>query len=327
MTDLPADDARNVSMTGNCSVRIETGSRLHFGLLDTVDPFGGIGVMIERPLTEVVVSPSDRFVCDHQDQIRIREIVQRVAEFAELPELPKCHVEIKSRPQAHCGLGSGTQLALAVAEAVCRCLSIRCDPISIAAQMAMRGQRSAVGVHGYFRGGLIFESADEPSAINSMRGRVELPGDWCVGLFRPSQVLQGVSGEFEREQFANLLPAGAESRSALSRIVSQILKAGKQGCFATFASAVQQYNYESGKLFEAVQGGPYNGPAVTRVVNELIDQGANGVGQSSWGPGVFAWCESQREAEALADSLSAETSLVAITRPRNHPRTLQELPP
>ncbi len=85
MTDLPADDARNVSMTPNCSVRIETGSRLHFGLLDTVDPFGGVGVMIEQPVTEVVVSPSDRFVCDHQDRTRIREIVQRVAEFAESP--------------------------------------------------------------------------------------------------------------------------------------------------------------------------------------------------------------------------------------------------
>lgn len=328
MTDLPADDGRKkASMTPSCSVRIETGSRLHFGLLDTVDPFGGVGVMIEQPVTEIVVSPSDRFVCDHQDRTRIREIVRRVAEFAKLSDLPKCHVEVKSRSRAHCGLGSGTQLSLAVAEAVCRSLTIRCDHTSIACQMAMRGQRSAVGVHGYFGGGLIFESAEEPSPLNSVRGRVELPSHWCVGLFRPSDAVKSVSGEFEKEQFANLLPAGSEARSALIRIVnSQILKAAEEADFATFASAVHQFNYESGKLFAAVQGGPYNGPAVTRVIDGLIDRGAIGVGQSSWGPGVFAWFESQEQAEALADSLSPDTSLVAITRPRNQPRTLQELP-
>lgn len=328
MTDLPADDGRKTaSITPSCSVRIETGSRLHFGLLDTVDPFGGVGVMIEQPVTEVVVSPSDRFVCDHQDRTRIREIVRRVAEFARLTDLPKCHVEVKSRSPAHCGLGSGTQLSLAVAEAVCRALSICCEPTSIACEMAMRGQRSAVGVHGYFGGGLIFECAEEPSALNAVRGRVELPNHWCVGLFRPSDEVKKVSGEFEREQFANLLSAGREARSALIRIVSsQILKAAEQGDFPAFASAVHRFNYESGKLFEAVQGGPYNGPAVTRVIERLIDRGALGVGQSSWGPGVFAWFESQREAEALAQSLPPDVTVVAITRPRNQPRTLQESP-
>ncbi len=326
MTELPADDALGVSMTSARSVRIETGSRLHFGLLDTVAPFGGVGVMIEQPVTEVVVSPCDRFVCDHQDRARILEIAQRVAEFANLSDLPKYHVEVKSRSRAHCGFGSGTQLALAIAEAVCRCLSIRCDPMSIACQMAMRGQRSAVGVHGYFNGGLIFESAEASSAINSVRRRVELPSQWCVGLFRPNDEVKSVSGEFEKQQFANLLPAGAEARSDLNRIVSQILKAGEESDFATFASAIHGYNYESGKLFEAVQGGPYNGPAVTNVIKGLIDRGAKGVGQSSWGPGVFAWFESQTDAEALADNLPPETGLVAITRPRNQPRTVQELP-
>lgn len=326
MTDLPSDDGPNLSMAANCSVHIETGSRLHFGLLDTVDPFGGVGVMIEQPVTQVAVSPSDWFDCDHQDKARIRTIAARIAQFASLSELPKCSVEVKSRAPAHHGFGSGTQLALATAEAICRCLSIPCDPSSIAGQIAMRGQRSAVGVHGYFRGGLIFEREKEQTAVNSLLGRVSLPSHWCVGLFRPSQSVQLVSGEFEREQFANLLPASAEARLGLTKIVNQILKAGTEGCFATFASAVHRYNYQSGKLFEAVQGGPYNGPVVTRVIHELIDRGAGGVGQSSWGPGVFAWFESQEEAQALACGLSPETSLVAITRPRNHPRTVHELP-
>ena len=325
-SELPCDSQLKVRRPPPCSVQVETGSRLHFGLLDTVDPFGGVGVMIEHPVTRVAVSPSDRFVCADENQARIGEIAQRIAEFANLTELPQCQVEVQSRSPAHRGLGSGTQLALATVEAVCRCLSIRCDSTSIATHMAMRGQRSAVGVHGYFRGGLIFESADQPTAINSLRGRVELPSHWCVALIQPRHPVQGVSGAVEREQFAKLLPADADARSALSRSVRQILKAGKEGRFEAFASAVHQYNYESGKLFRSVQGGPYNGPAVTDLISELIDRGGKGVGQSSWGPGVFVWFESRADAEAYSDSMSKKYQ-VSITRPRNHPRIVQELPP
>lgn len=104
------------------------------------------------------------------------------------------------------------------------------------------------------------------------------------------------------------------------------MKAGKEGHFGAFASAVQQYNYESGMLFQAVQGGPYNGSGVSDLISELIDRGVQGVGQSSWGPGVFAWFESQEDAQAIANQLPPERYWVAVTRPRNRPRTVRESP-
>ncbi len=84
MIESPADDAKPWSITVAHSLRITTGSRLHFGLLDTVDPFGGVGVMIDQPVTEVVISPSGRFLCDDIAAPRIRAIAERVARCAKL---------------------------------------------------------------------------------------------------------------------------------------------------------------------------------------------------------------------------------------------------
>ena len=43
---------------------------------------------------------------------------------------------------------------------------------------------------------------------------------------------------------------------------------------------------------------PYNGADVTALINWLIRQGVMKVGQSSWGPGVFAWFESESHARS-----------------------------
>lgn len=325
MTESPADDAKPERMTLADSLRITTGSRLHFGLLDTVDPFGGVGTMIDDPVTQVVVSSSDRFVCDDQAAPRLSAIAGRVARFAKLSDLPKCRIEVTTRSAEHSGLGSGTQLALATAEGLCRFQGLDFDPFFLASRIAIRGQRSAVGVHGYFLGGLIFESAAAGCELNPLQHRVELPKQWCVAIFRPSGEVTSVSGDFEREQFANLSPALGNTAAALKRIVTdEIIPAAQEGDFRTFTSTVHQYNHESGMLFAAVQGGPYHGAAVAKLVQSLIDLGAHGVGQSSWGPGVFAWFESIATAKEFARRLPADISLIAITRPRNQARSLQE---
>lgn len=331
MSELPVDDAPSVRVQPGRSVRIRTGSRLHFGLLDTVEPFGGLGVMIDQPITEVFVCPHPRFSCDHEDQLRIQGIAERAAALAKLSDLPKCRVEIRSRSQAHCGLGSGTQLALAASEAICRYLSLPWDQESLACQIAMRAKRSAVGVHGYFQGGMILEGpattdeVDDQSALNVVRTRIELPRDWRVALFQPTQHTESVSGQFEREKFASLSAAEPQVRASLNRIVGEVLVAAEQRDFLGFAAAVQRYNHQSGQLFANVQGGPYNGPAVTRLIDVLAECGAVGVGQSSWGPGVFAWFASHGDAEQVIEALRSDATLVAVAAPCNRPRIVEDV--
>ena len=152
MTESPADDADDDLIRGEPTVRITTGSRLHFGLLDTAAPFGGIGVMIDQPVTEVVLSPCERFRCDDIAGPRVRAIAARVVELAGLSELPGCRITVTRRASQHSGLGSGTQLALAAAEGLCRFLGIEVEPKFLASHLAVRGERSAVGVAWLFFG-------------------------------------------------------------------------------------------------------------------------------------------------------------------------------
>tara|TARA_R110002049_G_scaffold2750_2_gene21379 strand:- start:82550 stop:83572 length:1023 start_codon:yes stop_codon:yes gene_type:complete len=313
--------------TGTSTVRITTGSRLHFGLLDTAAPFGGVGVMIDQPVTEIVVRKSRRFqsrtdeTTAKVDADRIESVAVRAARVCGESALPECEVRIAKRPPAHCGLGSGTQMSLALAEAITCVLDRHIGPESIVTQVANRGKRSAVGSHGYFHGGLIYEEAADGSELNSVAERVEIPDVWRVAILRPTRATTLVSGEAESQQFGLLPRAPAQRRDELRSIITDaMLPAARRQDFDAFTAAVHQYNHGSGELFQTVQGGPYNGPHVTQLVQWLVRQGVRGVGQSSWGPGVFAWFESESQWLAFRDRIPPDVACVTVASVRNQGR-------
>lgn len=306
----------------DAAVKVSTGARLHFGLLSATPPFGGVGVMVDQPATEIVVQPARSFQCDEDPDDRIKTIAGRIAEASGRTELPACRVSLLERPGAHSGLGSGTQLAMAAAEALCRFVDYSCDQVDLARRIAHRGERSAVGIHGYFSGGLIYESGQQGCLLNPVRQRVNMPAQWCVALFRPYRSSTPVSGDREREQFARLTETGADMRDELALIVEkQIVPAAQDGDFDAFAGAVSSYNYQSGLLFASVQGGAYNGRAVGDLVSSLVERGARGVGQSSWGPSVFAWFTTLGEARRFSDKLPPEVPPPLFAHPLNRGRT------
>ncbi len=55
-----------------------------------------------------------------------------------------------------------------------------------------------------------------------------------------------------------------------------------------FGEALYEFNHRVGEAFAPAQGGVYAGPVVTGLVEWFRRQGVSGVGQSSWGPTVFA---------------------------------------
>jgi len=325
MKDSPHDDSVASRELMRRCVQVTTGARLHFGLLDTTAPFGGIGVMVNAPQTEIAVFPHDSFDCQSSIRSRVMPIVERLVAHGGLPRPPACRVEAVQLSPAHSGLGSGTQLALAIAEAIGRFVGVSWDQATVAAVIAGRGKRSAVGVHGYFHGGLIYENAETPTDVNPLCRRIELPAQWRVVIVEPTQRSPQICGEAEREQFASLANqnrSGAGVESLHSILLEEILPSADAGDFNRFADAVQRYNRASGMLFAEVQGGPYNGSAVTSVVQQLIERGMTGVGQSSWGPGVFAWFDSQEKSQSFVAALPATMRLIAHAGPQNQPRSL-----
>lgn len=301
------------------SVRVTTGARLHFGLMNTQPPFGGIGVMIDRPQTCVEVTAAECFDAGPVQPQRLTAIAQRLSAAFRVPcdgdGLPRCAIRVPVSAPPHSGLGSGTQLALATATALANHFELHPTRQQLVETLADRGRRSVIGSLGFFEGGLIAEDGriDDYRPSAHWR-RLDLPPAWCIVLARPPQGDRPVCGDAEGQAFAALAAAPEAVRTELIRLGEQVVTAVERVDFETFAAALTQFNRTSGELFAAQQGGCYNGPTITALVERMRAVGARGYGQSSWGPTVFAFCPSQREAQQLAAELADQ--IVTLAQPQ-----------
>ena len=82
-------------------------------------------------------------------------------------------------------------------------------------------------------------------------------------------------------------------------------------------------------LFAAVQAGPYRDRTIAARVERAQAAGLRGVGQSSWGPTVFAFAETDEQAQQAAQELQAQLSHdsveVIVTRAANHGASWRQL--
>lgn len=320
MSDSAGDDQ---PAAGLRELRIQTGARLHFGLLNTVAPFGGLGVMIEDPITEVVVTRGREFRCAPELLPRLLPIARRIQSRGHGADLPACCLAVPRRAPAHVGLGSGTQLSLAIAEGLSRSVGLAVPPGELATGLAGRGDRSAVGIHGYWQGGLILETGGPASGpLNALTRRAELPESWYVAVVRPADAATTISGQLESQQFDRLPAALPRVARELEQLAARIVTAAERGDFAAFTEQLETYNRLSGSLFASVQGGPYRGSGITDLVAVLKRAGGAGVGQSSWGPGVFLWFESRGTASDYLKRLPKDVELIVLTRALNRRRRL-----
>jgi beta-RFAP synthase len=224
-------------------------------------------------------------------------------------------VDVVSCPPQHVGLGVGTQLALAVGSAAAAILGQSQSPLEIARRMG-RGQRSGIGLHGFLRGGFLVDGGKGPASdLAPLVSRHDFPADWRILLVSPPRE-RGLSGISERAAFARLaagVPSEAQT-DALCRIaLLGLLPALVERDLPAFGAALHDFNHRAGLLFERVQGGVYAAPIVTEIHDWLRREGLVGVGQSSWGPTVFAVGEGDRLTVVegpLRERFGAETRVV-----------------
>lgn len=337
LTETPRAPAATDPATRLPRVDVVSGSRLHFGLLSTrpIDQicFGGCGLMIRRPSVHVRAVAADRFRFHGDFESRCLAVVRQFAKHVGLTELPGCDLQLLHSADAHAGLGSGTQINLAIATALATLFQTSISLEQLAAEIAGRGRRSAIGVHGFAHGGLVIESGiPEGQALGTLAATQSFPSDWRILLVRPIDFKAHVHGGVEQKHFAQLPDGSASARDALVAIMNQqILPAIIARDFGAFCKAVADYNYGSGMLFAPVQGGPYNGPQLESLVALMQRMGCQGVGQSSWGPTIFAFCPDPEAAETLRSGLLASSDgnrlQVQITHARNKPASICGKPP
>jgi len=286
------------------SVTVTAPSRLHFGLLSFGRPgvrqFGGAGVMVERPGLRLRITPNHSFQAVGPLGERVRAIAERYRRFWELSALPGCTVEIVSAPPEHVGLGTGTQLTLAVVAGLDRFRSV--EPLDIVelAHLAGRAARSAVGTYGFAQGGLLIEPGKlDCEPVAPLEHRIDLPGAWRIVLVIPARE-RGLSGDAERAAFGDLPAVSDETTAALvAELAEELIPAATEGQFERFSESLYRYGHAAGMCFAVRQGGPFASPRVAMVVETIRALGVRGVGQSSWGPTVFAVLPNETAAEDL----------------------------
>ena len=320
-------------------IRVTTGSRLHFGLLHlpgegleywpdrTGSPiiperrFGGVGLMIEEPGIQLTATTASEWSAAGPLGPRALSFARRFANSTEGAIKHCCIVVHRSAPE-HSGLGTGTQLGLAVARALAE---ISGSTSTAAPQLALRigrGIRSALGVHGFAQGGFLVESGQRHEGeISPLVSRVEFPEDWRIVLILPHGDI-GLHGRAENVALAALSQSPISWTDSLCRLVLLgMLPALLERDIRAFGESVHDFNARVGEAFAPVQGGTYADPHAADLVRFARGQGIPGAGQSSWGPAVFAIVGDEERAKSFAKHLRGRFNLtedeVVLTRARN----------
>lgn len=292
-------------------VEVLAPSRLHFGLWSFGNAadhqYGGVGVMIDEPATRLTITPAERLTIAGLDAPRTEHFARRVINAALGGREPACRITLHAAPPAHAGLGSGTQLGMSLAAGLAAWHALPTGDAVQLARWAGRGLRSAVGLYGFARGGLIVEEGKPRGQhISRLFAHADLPSEWRFVLLRVRGV-RGLSGEQEQAAISSLPPVpGGTTARMVQLTMEHLLPAAEQGQFAEFSEHLYQYGRLAGECFAARQGGVYASPQLEQLVAWLRGIGVAGVGQSSWGPTLYALVESQAAAAALVERIERE---------------------
>jgi beta-RFAP synthase len=283
------------------AVRVEAPARLHLGMLavagDGARRFGGLGVSVARPSVVLEAEPAGELTAEGADAERALEFARRCRDALGLEGGARLRV-LEAIP-SHSGLGSGTKLALAVAQALVTLAGRTLDAPALA-QAAGRAARSAVGTWTFALGGLVVEGGvrvdgEHPAPLLA---RYAMPEDWRVVLVIPDAE-PGLSGVAEAQAFATLTPAAERSAAIAQLVLTSLLPALVERDVAEFGAALTRIQELVGDSFAPVQGGRFH-PRATALVDALLEAGAAGAGQSSWGPAVYGVVGSEAAGQKLA---------------------------
>jgi beta-RFAP synthase len=272
--------------------------------------FGSLGLVVDGDATQLELGFAGRLQVDAAPGADTADIERAAAHLAAMQShtglARPLHLRLVHLLPPHAGLGSGTQLALAVGMAFARLHGLPLDAAQVACMLG-RGLRSGVGIAGFERGGLLLDGGPQsdgrPARVIS---HLDFPAHWRVLLvLDPSR--RGLCGAQERQALAMLPPFPREYAAELChRVLMQVLPGVAGADFATFADGLNRMQALLGGYFAPAQGGQaYTSAPVDALMRWIARHGDAAVGQSSWGPTAFAILPSEAAAQALLQAAQA----------------------
>lgn len=298
------------------TLKLHTHSRLAFGLIDMNGEIGrvegGLGLALQRPCLALRARRADTVRIDGPAPVADgtrRKFEAMTQVFRERYDSGGIEVCLEETIPGHCGLGSGTQLALAFGQAMNLLYDLKLTMPEIG-RIAQRGGTSGIGCAAFETGGFLADGGHRFGGPNGKQVfapssgsagfeappilfQSNLPSSWRVVLALPSA---GVitHGDEERALFLKHCPIPAEeaaqaARLALLKVLPAVMEADLQS-FGAGIEAMQRYGLKRIQIARQNE-------QVRATMDEMRRLGLQGVGMSSWGPTLFGFSDGGPDAE------------------------------
>jgi len=320
---------------------IQTPSRLHITLIDLNGSIGrldgGVGLTIQKPsfvLQTETMNESIEINFENEDISenlkneyieKIENSANKILEFMKIDSGFK--FTIKETYPAHSGLGSGTQISLAVGKSILKLNKFDMTAPEIA-KIVGRGGTSGIGVMAFDHGGFIVDgghridekpdflpSSASPASPAPLITKYDFPEEWNLILAIPN-VPAGASGPKEVNIFQKYCPIPLEEVQKLSHILlMKMMPAVVETDLDSFGDSIDQIQTVGFKKIEV----ELQHPLIHDLIENMRSAGSTGVGMSSFGPTVYAIADtdSKEISKAAQDTMNKVGGKVIITKAQN----------
>lgn len=304
-------------------VTVVAPARLHMGFIDLSGAlgrhFGSIGLALNEINTRLSISAADSLQVTGPVADRALKYARQLCALLKVPET--LHIHIDTAIPEHIGLGSGTQMALAIGTGLNAYYGLGLSVRDIA-QLSERGARSGIGIGIFEKGGLVVDGGrGQDTKTPPLLAQMTVPEDWRFILIF-DQRGQGLHGEQEVSAFQQLPPFPQEQAQRLCYLLlMQGLPALAEQDLPKFGEVISLLQQAVGEHFAPVQGGVFTSPEVAAAMAILEQEGVVAIGQTSWGPTGFCAVDNPSRALELVARLEqqfADTPLsFLVTSVRN----------
>ena len=266
--------------------------------------FGSIGLPLNEITTQLTLIPQHHLEISGAAQARAGKYTRQLCRELGVPDTFKINIE--SAIPEHVGLGSGTQLSLAIGMGLNALYGLGLNVRDVA-KLSDRGKRSGIGIAVFEQGGLVVDGGrGEHTLTPPVIVRMPIPENLRFILIFDRRG-QGLHGHQEIQAFKALPCFPAEQAARLCYLLlMQGLPAFAEGNIRLFGDVITELQQAVGTHFAAAQGGVFTSSEVAEAIAWLQSQGAVAIGQTSWGPTGFCALEGAEKAAVLVKQVQAK---------------------
>jgi len=292
-------------------IQVVTPSRLHITLIDLNGALGridgGVGLTLNYPSIRINAKKDAQLSVSGTTEFaeRIKSAASAVLTQYNINGVA---IDVVQEYPNHVGLGSGTQVALAVGTAISELYDLNINPTTIA-KLTGRGGTSGIGVAAYEFGGFLVDGGHKgkteflPSSASGKFG----PGpiiarhffpDWAIVLAIPN--LRGASDKREIDVFQKQCPLPLNEVQELCHVIlMEMLPAVVEHDIESFGRSIDRVQTIGFKRRELELQ-----PFCAHLVQFMRENGAIGAGMSSFGPVVYGITDGKQLEKAVRSYLN-----------------------